>query len=299
MSQIINNETTLCTTIPIGSVLAPLPPVNQNLDVELAGDDVKHPLEILDVTDKVFVQCLFSEDLRSIQTLVCLTKRIYENIQFSQGKTYLVDTTDLQKRFPDLRILDTNVLPQLQVNEKFHINLFALVKGLKELPPHIEGDAGVSLLILRKGTTLKMMDDYAKSGQTEEEKMEINFYPKEILTELGDDAVEETCVALITNNIFNNSCNITYLKQCDLVRDEHQCELPPALGYLGLIVLTQKLYHQCLFGQIPLLTFGRSSTSFKDFPLVVGGSSTRGYVNVCYSFPDANNTHGAAGLRKV
>jgi hypothetical protein len=131
---------------------------------------------------------------------------------------------------------------------------------------------GTSILIMRKGTTLNKMVDYAGSGQTEEEKMQIDFFPRDIPTELGVDAVEETYVVLITNNVLKNSRSKSYSEQCAYVRDERQCELPTALEYIGLILLTRKIYNQCLYGQNPL-TFGRSSTLFKGFPLVVGGSA--------------------------
>jgi len=112
---------------------------------------------------------------------------------------------------------------------------------------------------------------YARSGQTEEEKMEIVFITNAILTELGEDAVEESYVVLITNNVFINSRSKFYLEQCELVRDEHQCQLPTALEYMGLIVLTRKIYNQSLYWRDPW-SGGRSSTVFKEFPLLVGGS---------------------------
>jgi hypothetical protein len=259
-------------------------------------EESEHPLESIDVADKIFMKCLSYRDVRGIQALACTSKPISKNIHFLKEEKCLVDTLYLQETFPDLRILDTNILPDLQVYEKFHINMFTLVKGQQDLNPHVESDAGTSILIMRKGTTLSKMVDYAKSGQTEEEKMTIGFSPNGILARIGEDAVEETYVVLITNNVFINSRSKPYWEQCAFARDEHQCELPTALEYIGLIVLTRKIYNQCLYGENPW-TFGRSSTVFEVFPLVVGGSD-RSYFDVCFTDCYGEEEDGAGGRRK-
>jgi hypothetical protein len=267
-------------------------PVTANV---LRGE-IEHPLEIMDVADKVFIKCLTYRDVRGIQALGCTSKLISKNIHSLKEEKCLVDTIYLQENFPDVRILDTNILPGLQVYEKFPISMFTLVKGQQELNPHVEGDAGTSLLIMRKGTTLNKMVEYAGSGQTEEEKMEIDFYPRDIPTKLGVDAVDETYVVLITNNVFKNSRNKAYSLQCELVRCEHQCELPTAREHIGLIVVTRKIYNQCLYGEMPL-TYGRSSTVFKGLPLVVGGSAPaclRVYLDIGYD----SESRSAGGQRK-
>jgi hypothetical protein len=140
------------------------------------------------------------------------------------------------------------------------------------------------------------MVEYARSGQTEEEKMEIVFFPGGIPTELGEDAVEETYVVLITNNVFKNSRFKTYSQQCELVRDKHQCELPTALEYIGLIVVTRKIYNQCLYGRDPW-TYGRSSTVFWGFPLVVGGYAP-GLFSVGTRYGYGGEDIGAGARRK-
>jgi hypothetical protein len=270
-------------------------PVTANINAQVS-EEIEHPLEIIDVADKIFIKCLTHEDIRGIQALGCTSKPISKNIHSLKEEKCLVDTLYLQERFPDLRILDTNILPDLQVHEKFPISIFTLVKGQQDLNPHVEGDVGTSILIMRKGTTLNKMVDYAGSGQTEEEKMEIVFFPNNIPTELGVDAVEETHVVLITNNIFKNSRSKTYSQHCELVRDEHQCELPTALEYIGLIVLTRKIYNQCLYGQDPW-TYGRSSTMFQGFPLVVGGSAP-GRLSVGGFHGFDSGRYGAGSRRK-
>ena len=277
---------TTCTTTTC-SVM----PVTANVNSE-------HPLESIDVADKIFIKCLSYRDIRGIQALACTSKPISKNIQFLKEEKCLVDTIYLQERFPDLRILDTSILPDLQVYEKFPINMFALVKGQQDLNPHLEEDAGTSILIMRKGTTLNKMVDYAKSGQTKEEKIQIGFYPRGILTELGQGAVEETYVVLITNNIFKNSRSKTCFHQSKFVRDEHQCELPTALEYIGLIVLTRKIYNQCLDGQNPR-TYGRSSTMYMGFLPVVVGGSTPDHLNVGRNNGFDAEHFGAGGRRKL
>jgi hypothetical protein len=269
-------------------------PVTTNINAQIS-EEIEHPLEIMDVADKIFIKCLTNEDIRGIQALGCTSKPISKNIHFLKEDKRLVDTKYLQETFPDLRILDTNILPDLQVYEKFSISMFTLVKGQQDLNPHVESNEGTSLLIMRKGTTLNKMVDYAESGQTEEEKMAIDFFPDDIPTELGEDAVDETYVVLITNNVFKNSRYKTYSQHCAFVRDEHQCELPTALEYIGLIVVTRKIYNQCLYGQDPW-TYGRSSTMFQGFPLVVGGSAP-GRLRVISSGYDSEG-RGAGSRRK-
>jgi hypothetical protein len=278
------STTTTCSVMPVTA--------------NLLREESEHPLEIIDVADKIFIKCLSYRDVRGIQALACTSKPISKNIHFLKEEKCLVDTLYLQETFPDLRILDTNILPDLQVYEKFHINMFTLVKGQQDLNPHVESNEGTSILIMRKGTTLNKMVDYAKSGQTEEEKMRIDFYPRDIPTKLGEDAVEETYVVLITNNIIKNSRirNKAYSLQCELVRDEHQCELPTALEYIGLIVLTRKIYNQCLYGRDPW-TFGRSSTLFEGSPFAVGGSAPA-RLSVCYISGFGPESHGAGARRK-
>jgi hypothetical protein len=262
-------------------------------------EETEHPLEIIDVADKIFIKCLTYRDVKGIQALACTSKPISKNIHFLKEEKCLVDTLYLQEAFPDLRILDTNILPDLQVHEKFPISMFTLVKGQQDLNPHVESGEGTSLLIMRKGTTLNKMVHYAESGQTEEEKMEIDFSPDTIPTEVGEDAVDETYVVLITNNVFNNSRFKGYSWQCKLVRAEHQCGLPTALEYIGLIVLTRKIYNQCLYRNSPL-TYGRSSTLIKGFPLTVGASFPTGGLNVYFSDTAgfAFKHAGAGGQRK-
>ena len=253
----------------MSAIISSVMPVTANVLTE----ETEHPLESMDVMDKIFIKCLTYEDIRGIQALACTSKPISANIHVLKEEKHLVDTRYLQERFPDLRILDTNILPDLQVYEKFPISIFALVKGQQDLNPHVESNEGTSLLIMRKGTTLNKVVDYAGSGQTEEEKMKIAFFPNNIPTELGEDAVEETYVVLITNNVFKNSRFKSYSGQCELVREEYQCELPTGLEYIGLIVLTRKIYNQCLYERNPL-TYGRSSTLFHDdYHLIVGGSN--------------------------
>jgi hypothetical protein len=259
-------------------------------------EESEHPLEIIDVADKIFIKCLSYEDIRGIQALACTSKPISKNIHVLKEEKCLVDTLYLQERFPDVRILDTNILPDLQVYEKFPISIFALVKGQQDLNPHVESREGTSILIMRKGTTLNKMVEYAGSGQKEKEKMQIDFYPINIPTELGEDAVEETYVVLITNNVFKNSRSKTYSQQCAFVRDKHQCELPTALEYIGLIVITRKIYKQCLYGRKPF-TYGRSSTFFNGFPLVVG-DSVRARLLVNHFGGWDSEDLGAGGRRK-
>jgi hypothetical protein len=270
-------------------------PVTANINTQVLKEESEHPLEIIDVADKIFIKCLTYRDVRGIQALACTSKPISKNIHFLKEEKCLVDTKYLQETFPDLRILDTNILPDLQVYEKFPISIFTLVKGQQDINPHVEEDAGTSILIMRKGATLNKMVDYAASGQTKEEKMEIDFFPDDIPTEIGEDAVEETYVVLITNNVFKNSRSKTPSQHCELVRDEHQCELPTALEHIGLIVLTRKIYNQCLYGTNPW-TFGRSSTVFYGFPLVVGGSAPA-CLRIIRSGYDGEDS-GAGGQRK-
>jgi hypothetical protein len=125
--------------------------------------------------------------------------------------------------------------------------------------------------------------------------MKIDIFLDSMLTEFGEDAVEETYVVLITNNVFKNSRSKTCPQHRELVRDEHQCELPTALEYIGLIVLTRKIYNKGLYRNNPS-TYGRSSTLFRGYPLIVGGSApTR--LSVRHS-PGIDRERNGAGARR-
>jgi hypothetical protein len=91
---------------------------------------------------------------------------------------------------------------------------------------------------------------------------------REFIDKLGVVAVEESYRILITNSVFNKSRNTNYDSQVILV-EGYGCKMPAVQEYVALCVYTYKAFKKCLYGHDPI-TYGRSSTNEKSWPMVVG-----------------------------
>ena len=159
------------------------------------------------------------------------------------------------------------------------------------MSPHVEGKAGVKYFnfTLRDGLTLREIVEIAK-GQG----IKVGMSWDQILLEIGDVAIAQVFPCMLANNVFKESRNKSFDDQLVLVHG-HGCELPTAGLQIMHIVLIQKISNQCLFGQNPL-TYGRSVTRVKNFPLVVGGSAPA-CLHVPYYNGCADEYCGAGGWR--
>jgi hypothetical protein len=169
---------------------------------------------------------------------------------------------------------------------------FNLVKGCHTLASLVEGkrDAPLTFLIMPKGLTLrKIVTIAAENG------IPVNIRWSQILREIGDISIEEAYVILMTNNVFEKSRNDwNHERFCSALR----CKMPSALEYVVLCVFTELMFGESLYGRDPL-TYGRSSTCVRGYPVLVGGSSptarlrvgTGGFCNRWY--------YGVGGRREL
>lgn len=219
----------------------------------------------LDVMEVIFSKCISLCDLNTIIAFPCVNK--YWNqftVTFIKG--------NLKYVCPELTIMDAKTQKR-ECAEEPKIDEFKVFKAVKKLAPHVEDNAGVTLLTLIKGDTLNKLTKIAW-----EEGMQVIVPWNAIIEELGDVPVEQTYTILITNNVFIDSRNKNYKAQ-EILAEEHGCQMPTGQEYVALCVFAKKIFQKCLYGQNPL-TYGHSSTHVQGFPLAVGGPAP-GRLCVC------------------
>jgi predicted NAD-dependent protein-ADP-ribosyltransferase YbiA (DUF1768 family) len=199
------------------------------------------------------------------------------------------DLKDLTTLCPQLTILDANT-QGVKCEDEPKISKLRLLKWVREISPHVEGNAGVTQLTMTKGTTLNQLIEVAKGAG-----LTVDLLWDRIIPALGDVPVDQTYSILITNSVFLNSRNKAYNLQKILV-EGHGCVMPTVQEYVALCVYTNKVFKKCLYGQNPW-TYGRSSTHVGTIPLVVGGSAPAG-LDVNYGSSFGFESSGAGGQRK-
>ena len=212
-----------------------------------------------DIIERFFNGYLCGSDFKTLSVLACVNKH------WNKYSSEFWDKLDLKQVYPELTILDAKA-QGVKCEDEPKISKFRLIKGFKEISPHVEGNAGVTQLTMTKGTTLNQLEEIAKG-----EGITVDVLWDRIVPTLGDVAVEQTYGILITNNVFLNSRNKAFNSQKTLVEGDG-CEMPTVQEYVALCVYTNKVFKKCLYGQNPW-TFGRSSTHVGNYPLVVGGSA--------------------------
>jgi hypothetical protein len=263
-------------TINTNNLNHPIAPMNQEGYVyvmdQLLDDNIK----------EIFFHCQSNGDWESIGALACVNK------YYRECATKYWEQFELKLFCPELRILDAEA-QGVTVSDKPQINKLAILKCFHKLAPHVENNEGLTLLTMRKGLTLnQLVAIAAKAGMT------VEIFWDKIVQELGDVPVEQTYVILITNSVFKESRNKSYALQKDLV-GEHGCEMPTVQEYVALCVFTNIFFQKCLYGQNPW-TYGRTSTQFEGFPLIVGGSAP---ARLSVYNSDFGYEHcGAGGQRK-
>jgi len=160
------------------------------------------------------------------------------------------------------------------------------------MSPHVEGDAGVTYFdfTLRNDITLRQIMEIAK-----DQGIAVVMISDQILLEIGDVAIAQVLPGMGANNVFKESRNKNFNDQRVLVQG-HGCELPTAGLQIMHIVLIQKIFDRCLFGKNPC-TYGRSVTSVRGCPLVVGGSAPA-CLRVFSDDGSDFEYYGAGGWRK-
>jgi hypothetical protein len=248
------------------------------LDQMFQGTD---PLSHFDTLEKIVPWC----EPSTIIALSCVSRSLKQDVSdcLSGEKAYETAFKICGSR---LRVIDTGSAKMPAFVP------FDLIKGCHTLLPLIEGDAGLTFLIMCEGLTLReLVTIAAKKG------IIVSIPEDEMLEGAGDISIGRTYGALITNNVFKNSRNKNYEDQREL-NSRARCEMPTVQDYVALCVFTQ-IAGEYLYGCNPL-TYGRSSTytySGSYLCLVVGGSApSRLHVDIGY-FDD--EYLGVGGLRPL
>jgi predicted NAD-dependent protein-ADP-ribosyltransferase YbiA (DUF1768 family) len=238
-----------------------------------------------DVIGNLFYH-LFQSDLTTLSAVSCVNKH------WNTCSTNLWSGVDLKQLCPELTILDAEA-QGVKCEDEPKISKPLLLKWVREICPHVEGNAGVTQLTMTKGTTLNQLIEIAKG-----EGMDVEVLWDRIIPELGHVPVEQTYGILITNSVFMNSRAKTFDLQKPLV-EGHGCVMPTVQEYVALCVYTNKVFKKCLYGQNPW-AYGRTSTHVENSPLVVGGS-VPAHLSIRSSRYDVfgREDYGAGGQRKV
>ena len=211
-------------------------------------------------------ECFHKRDYASLLKLASLSKYHFSSI----GN--FIENLNLKQLCPQMTILNAKVISEtlkIEINDEPRISPLAILKSYESMAPHVEADAGVTLLTLWKGLNLNQMIEIAAK-----EGMKVRIWNDQILIEQGTASIQQTCIIMIANNVFKDTRDKRYAAQKDLIETKHGFELPAMLDSVTLCVLTRIKTKGaiCLFGQNPL-TYGRTSTHVEGHPLSVGGSA--------------------------
>ena len=246
----------------------------QNHVIEVLDQTLKDPLSHPHVLEKIVPWC----ELSSINALCRVSKLLNQDVP-----ACLSSETAFKLCGSRLRVINTGAA------EMPSFSPFELIKECLSLAPLVEGDAGLTFLIMREGLTLRQLVTMAA-----EKGITVKIWWDQTLETIGNIPIWQAYGVLITNNVFKNSRNKSYADQETLVRGVG-CEMPTVHEYVALCVFTQQCFKECPYGQNPL-TFGRSSTYSGGFRLVVGGSApSRLDVD---GGPSDGRSRGAGGRRK-
>lgn len=235
-----------------------------------------------DIMGIIFSTCISMCDIKTITALPCINK--YWNqftIDFFAG-------CNIKHICPELTVMDAKTQKRECADEPKIDNL-RIFKALKKIAPHVEGEAGVTLLTMIKGDTLNKLIEIAA-----QEGIRVVIPWNAISEELGDVPIEQTYTILITNNVFMDTRNKTHKSQEVIVKG-HGCVMPTGQEYVALCVFMQKIFQKCIYGQNPW-THGRSSTHVQKIPLSVGGSAPGSLCVRRSNF--GHECHGAGGQWK-
>lgn len=270
----------------------PIVGLSKNYQEEVQGQTNHHLLTntlCRDVIQHLFTQCISQGDFPCICTLSSL------NNHYNQTVNKCWERLNLKQICPQgLTILDLETMGFPGVEPK--INPIEVLKAFYEIAPHVEDNAGCTLLTMPQDLTANQLVQIAKDAG-----ITIAARPG-CLQEHGDIKIEQAYVVLITNSVFMNSRNKNVDEQKTLLTG-YGCEMPTLQEYITVCVLTNKTFKKCLYGQSPW-TYGRSSTCLEGGPFIVGASHlTRLAINSATPedeerFHFDKETCGAGGQRK-
>ena len=236
-----------------------------------------HPLLQFDVLEKVVPLC---DEPSAVVALSCVNHSLNKNVP-----ECLSAETAFKICGSRLRVINTGAV------EIPDFSPFKLIKGCHTLASLVEGDEGLTFLIMREGLTLnELVKIAADQGIT------VNIPWNEMLVCLGNIPIgRQAYGVLITNSVLKNSRNKSE-EEREKLCFRVGCEMPTVHEYVALCVFTQLCFKKYLYGQNPL-TYGHSSTHFGKTPLVVGGSAAPSRLCIPNSF--FGHDVGAGGRRKL
>jgi predicted NAD-dependent protein-ADP-ribosyltransferase YbiA (DUF1768 family) len=209
-----------------------------------------HPFSSFDVLEKILPWC----EPSAVVALSCVNRPLRQDVL-----EWLSPEIAFKLCGSRVRIINTGSA------EMPPFSPFELIKGCHKLLPLVEGDAGLTFLVMREGLTLRELVNIAADNGITVKGPCVEISINEFLKRLGDIPIRQTYKVLITNNVFKNSGSKSHREQKKLVR-EVGCEMPTIQEYVALCVFAQMIFKECLYGG----THGRSSTLLEGYPLQIG-----------------------------
>lgn len=213
-------------------------------------------------------------------------------------------TIDLKALFPKLSIIDDAVwkahadMAANGLDVDMAIDMRAAIRNLHQMyrTLNIEGDAGITLLKMPKGLTLKkLLAIVSKPLQGNPVSCPIR---DEIVNQYGDNPITEGYTVAITDSVLEKSRDLSPSAQQELVQ-KNGCNMPALLDMMALTLMTclssSEEFPTRLYGVAPL-TYSRVGEKSPGSYLFVGAFMLSGLDVRYYDF--ANGSVGVAGLRK-
>jgi hypothetical protein len=229
------------------------------------NDLAANPLSNFDTLEKVVPWC---DEPSTIIALSCVCRSLNQDVV----ECLTPEITFKMCNFR-IRIINTGSAAMLSYGLLELIRRCRTVAPLIEkLAPLVEGDAGLTFLIMREGLTLRELVKIAA-----EKGITVRFAWGDVLEQIGDLPIKQSYGVIITNNVFKGSRQDcwSYSDKKELV-SKVGCEMPPVQEYVALCIFTPEMFGECLYGQNPW-TYACSSmcvsTKWKEYPVVVGAST--------------------------
>jgi hypothetical protein len=229
----------------------------------------------------IYTQCLVSSDINDVITLTATCHRFhllgtnfFQNLELNSIKNI---------KLKNLHIIDACPPHNLE-GDSIKINLFAVLKACKQLTPHIENNGNLALMVLRRGTTFNQL-----LNANSQMKGCVGW--TKILSVLGERAIENTCVGLMSCNVISGTRDKNFHAQREIV-ESLGCVIPPIYPYLAVCTVSNG---KNIYPQDPLI-YGTSSTQIKDCFLVSGAcDATLKRFAVMGADPQMSAPHRGAG----
>jgi hypothetical protein len=210
---------------------------------------------------------------------------VWRNLAASHNDV-LWRSLSLKSIFPLLRTIDGNTWTKHIDCDKFGLDptgaptyqtkaaFKADVVFLRRLFPLVEGNAGITDIILPKRLNLKNFIESIKAPKTDKPVL-LRYIWSPLLEAIGDKTLDQTVRFFITNNVLNHSRNKSLSEQI-LLASATGCTLTGTLATTALLSLTFMETGERLCSDEPG-TYMRNADQVGENPLAVGGHSPEGF----------------------